>query len=166
MNVNVYQCIFSLSNDLLSVLKRCIGVGVGVAGCMPTTKRFKLVHLFASHRSSEVPNKNKLMKKCYIAGMFTNAKIVNLFISCSSPGLNILRRQAHLLNATCCFVSSPAAFEAKKKEQLLSCIFTLPDSQDSGKSIFRYCYFFKIYKQVFSIIALLMLVVLDKLSIY
>ncbi|KRZ72910.1 hypothetical protein T10_1433 [Trichinella papuae] len=119
---------------LLSVLKRCIGVGVGVAGCMPTTKRFKLVHLFASHRSSEVPNKNKLMKNCYIARMFTNAKIVNLFISCSSPGLNILRRQAHLLNATCCFVSSPAAFEAKKKEQLLSCIFTSPDSQDSGKS--------------------------------
>ncbi|KRX16684.1 hypothetical protein T07_7632 [Trichinella nelsoni] len=68
-----------------------------------------------------------------------NAKIVNLFISSSSPGLNTLRRQAHLLNATCYFVSSPAAFEAKKKEQLLSCIFTSSDSQDSGKSIFLNC---------------------------
>ncbi|KRY22817.1 hypothetical protein T12_1067 [Trichinella patagoniensis] len=92
-----------------------------------------------------------------------NAKIVNLFIISNSPGLNALRRQAHLLNATCYFVSSPAAFEAKKKEQLLSCIFTSSDSQDSGKSIFLNCIksieehykIFKtiIYKQVFSIIA-------------
>ncbi|KRX44827.1 hypothetical protein T05_2244 [Trichinella murrelli] len=111
-----------------------------------------------------------------------NAKIVNLFIISSSPGLNALRRQAHLLNATCYFVSSPAAFEAKKKEQLLSCIFTSSDSQDSGKSIFLNCIvplkhniksieehykIFKtiIYKQVFFqlLLALLMLVVLDNI---
>ncbi|KRX95920.1 hypothetical protein T4E_3990 [Trichinella pseudospiralis] len=33
---------------LLSVLKRCIGVGVGVAGCMPTTKRSSLC-IFSLH---------------------------------------------------------------------------------------------------------------------
>ncbi|OUC42614.1 putative immunoglobulin I-set domain protein [Trichinella nativa] len=102
---------------LLSVLKSCIDVGIGVAGTSDndsTQSTFKLLHLFVSHRSSEVP----------------------------SPGLNAFRRQAHLLNATCYFVSSPAAFEAKKKEQLLSCIFTSSDSQDSGKSSKHYYYLF------------------------
>ncbi|KRZ85907.1 hypothetical protein T08_5745 [Trichinella sp. T8] len=124
---------------LLSVLKSCIGVA-GTSDNDSTQSTFKLVHLFVSHRSSEVPNKNKLLKNFIFFDLFqANAKIVNLFIISSSPGLNALRRQAHLLNATCYFVSSPAAFEAKKKEQLLSCIFTSSDSQDSGKSIFLNC---------------------------
>ncbi|XP_003379834.1 hypothetical protein Tsp_03485 [Trichinella spiralis] len=147
---------------LLSVLKSCIDVGVGVAGTSDndsTQSTFKLVHLFVSHRSSEVPAHVQLeicslqawdcflFFKCnsYFFDLFqANAKIVNLFISSSSPGLNTLRRQAHLLNATCYFVSSPAAFEAKKKEQLLSCIFTSSDSQDSGKSSKHYYYLFNI----------------------
>ncbi|KRX16679.1 hypothetical protein T07_13918 [Trichinella nelsoni] len=46
------------SRSLLSVLKSCIDVGVGVAGTSDndsTQSTFKLVHLFVSHRSSEVP---------------------------------------------------------------------------------------------------------------
>ncbi|KRZ24128.1 hypothetical protein T4B_3025 [Trichinella pseudospiralis] len=90
-NLKIFKIfLFSSHHSLLSVLKRCIGVGVGVAGCMPTTKRSSLC-IFSLH----------------------------------------IGRQ----RCPCCFVSSPAAFEAKKKEQLLSCIFTSPDSQDSGKSI-------------------------------
>ncbi|KRZ60002.1 hypothetical protein T02_7184 [Trichinella nativa] len=112
--------------------------------CRHVRQRFNPINVqaCASFRFTSVVRGAVWKKRIFIFfDLFqANAKIVNLFIISSSPGLNALRRQAHLLNATCYFVSSPAAFEAKKKEQLLSCIFTSSDSQDSGKSIFLNCF--------------------------